>query len=49
MLPRGTTRKLDLPIVFTPLCRGDETFRVYAIFSTTNGADVGSLTSTETH
>jgi hypothetical protein len=48
-IPSGATRKVDLPIVFSPLCRDDETYRVYAIFSANNGADVGSLMSTETH
>jgi alpha-galactosidase len=48
-IPSGATRKVDLPVAFSPLCRDDETYRVYATFSANNGADVGSLMSTETH
>ena len=48
-IPSGATRSVDLPVAFSPLCRDDETYRFYAIFSANNGADVGSLMSTETH
>ncbi len=48
-IPAGATRKIELPIVFSPFCRTDSTFRVNAVFSANSGADVGSITSTETH
>lgn len=44
----GSTRRLDLPLVFSPQCRDEDTYRLRAIFSANNGADVSSLSSMET-
>ncbi|WP_263418541.1 alpha-galactosidase D [Terriglobus albidus] len=45
----GSTRSINMPVVLSPLCHDDDTYHLQAIFSANNGADVGNLTSTETH
>jgi hypothetical protein len=52
-LPLGSiepdaTKNVDVPIVFTPACRKVTAYTLYSVFSADNGADVGSLTSSET-
>jgi len=37
-IPAGATRKIEVPIVLSPFCRTDSTFRVNAVFSADNGA-----------
>lgn len=44
----NATRRIDLPLIFSPLCQDTQTYRVNAVFSANNGADVGSFMSTET-
>jgi alpha-galactosidase len=44
----GATRMIEIPIVFSPLCRNESTFAVDVVFSANNGADVGNIVSTET-
>ena len=46
-IANGASRSLDLQLLFSPSCRDDTTYNVLAVFSAGNGADVGTLMSTE--
>jgi hypothetical protein len=43
----GATRQIEVPVLFSAACRDSNTYRVDAVFSSNNGAYVGSLISTE--
>jgi len=45
----GGKKSIEVPILFSPFCRTDATYRIDAVYSANNGADVGNLVSTETH
>jgi hypothetical protein len=46
----GASRTIDVPIAFSPACDNSSTFLLNAVFSSDNGAYVGTLVNgSETH
>jgi alpha-galactosidase len=45
-IPANSSRSITVPVVFSPFCNKDNSFGVHAVFSSNQGADVGTIVNT---